>query len=106
MAHGIDSQFVDGSMPTASALSSAITGALAESGVSKGDVSYVSAHGIKFSKVLYVVTVHSKYSRALTFENLCQGLVCLHTMLLSIPNVLLMCQGLVCLHTTVLLMCC
>jgi len=91
VAHGIDSQFVDGSMPTASALSSAITGALAESGVSKGDVSYVSAHGIKFSKVLYVVTVYSKYSRALTFENLCEGLVCLHTMLLSIPNVLLMC---------------
>ena len=45
VAHGIDSEFVDGAMPTASALSSAITSALAESGVGAGDVSYVSAHG-------------------------------------------------------------
>jgi hypothetical protein len=28
--------------------------------------------GNKFSEVLYVVTLHSKYSRALTFENFCK----------------------------------
>jgi len=29
--------------------------------------------GIKFSKVLSIVTLYSKYSRALTFQNLCQA---------------------------------
>jgi len=45
VAHGIDQQFVDGSMPTAEALSTAITKALADSGVARTDVKYVSAHG-------------------------------------------------------------
>jgi len=45
VAHGIDQKFVDGSMPTAEALSTAITKALADSGVPKTDVKYVSAHG-------------------------------------------------------------
>ncbi len=33
-------------------------------------------NGMKFSNVLYIVTVSSKYSRALTFENLCQATPC------------------------------
>jgi 3-oxoacyl-[acyl-carrier-protein] synthase II len=45
VAHGIDGEFVDGSMPTADALSAAIRNALKDSGVAKEDVSYVSAHG-------------------------------------------------------------
>jgi hypothetical protein len=30
----------------------------------------------KFSKVLYIVTLYIKYSKALTFENLCPGDYC------------------------------
>jgi hypothetical protein len=29
--------------------------------------------GTKLSNVLYIVTLHGEYSRALTFENACQG---------------------------------
>lgn len=45
VTHGIDSEFVDGGMPTAEALTTAINKALEDSGVAKTDVSYVSAHG-------------------------------------------------------------
>jgi hypothetical protein len=29
--------------------------------------------GLRFSKVLYIVTLYSKYTRALSFENLLKG---------------------------------
>ena len=45
VSHGMDSEFVDGGMPTADALAAAINNALKDSGVAKTDVSYVSAHG-------------------------------------------------------------
>ena len=50
MAHGIDSKFVQGQMPTKEAVSAAISGALADCGVDKKDVGLVSAHGSGVAK--------------------------------------------------------
>jgi 3-oxoacyl-[acyl-carrier-protein] synthase II len=45
VAHGLDSKYVEGGMPTTESLASAITSALRDSGVDKTQVGYVSAHG-------------------------------------------------------------
>jgi hypothetical protein len=38
------------------------------------DIRLGSLHGDYFSKVLSIATLHSKCTRPMTFENLCQGL--------------------------------